>query len=295
MNRISLVLIGLTMFFAACTNNEKETPNGMKFTVIKAGDGKVAKKDEILVFEYSLKDSKDSTWSETYSQGMPAAVPIGDSSALPNENGMVQMFRMLSKGDSVKVTMTMNKFFSTVVGQPTPPGMDTALSLSYYIQVRDIMNMNAYREFQTGIMEKNKVGQVAKDASIITKYLADKNITAQKDTSGIMYVIHSSKGGAKPSVQNCVEVKYKGSFMESGRTFDQQETMAFPLSRVIPGWQLAIPMLGVGDSATFYIPSGLAYGAQGMQGAIPPNSILIFDVTLLGFGNAFDESTRTCK
>jgi FKBP-type peptidyl-prolyl cis-trans isomerase len=71
--------------------------------------------------------------------------------------------------------------------------------------------------------------------------------------------------------------------------------MAFPLGQVIRGWQNAIPLIGVGDSATFYIPSGLAYGPQGSPGAIPPNSIMIFDVTLLGVGEGFDQATGSCK
>ena len=49
-------------------------------------------------------------------------------------------------------------------------------------------------------------------------------------------------------------------------------------------------MLGIGDSATFYIPSSLAYGPQGSQGVIPPDAILIFDVELLGFGGDFDQT-----
>ncbi len=295
MTRISIVLIGLTVLFAACTKSDKETPNGFKFTVVKAGDGVLPKKEEIIVFEYLLKDSKDSVWGDTYSQGIPAAIPIADSSALATEKGMFQMFRMLSKGDSVRVTMPIQKFFEDIGGGRTPIGVDTTLSMSYFIQVTDIMTMPEFRDFQMGLMEQKKQGQVSKDAALIDKYLAEKNIKAQKDSSGLVYVIHTSKGGAKPTAENCVEVKYKGAFLENGQVFDQNEKMAFPLNRVIPGWQRAIPLLGIGDSATFYIPSGMAYGAEGAQGVIPPNAILIFDVALLGFGTGFDQATGSCN
>ncbi len=299
MNRISIsnVLIGLTLMLCiACnTKTEKETPNGFKFTVVKAGDGVTPKKEEILVFDYLLKDSKDSTWNNTHTEGMPSAVMISDTSAMGNENGMVQMFRMLSKGDSISLTMPVTKFFKDIVGGPLPKGVDTTLNLSYFIDVKNIMTMDKFREFQTEIMEKKKTGQVAKDDNIITKYLSENNITAQQDTSGLKYVIHTNKGGSKPTVENCVEVKYRGKFLKDGKVFDQSEKVAFPLNGVIPGWKLGIPMLGIGDSATFYIPSGLAYGPQGYPGAIPPDAILIFDVELLGFGGEFDQTTRTCK
>jgi|SRR5688572_1420830 len=297
MNRISNLLIGLTLLLCiSCDKKtENETPNGFKFTVVKAGDGVVPKKEEILVFNHLLKDSKDSVWTNTHEEGMPSAVMIQDSSAMAAENGMVQMFRMLSKGDSVTVTLPVTKFFKDVVGAPIPPDVDTTLNISYCIQVNDIMKMEDFKAFQEGIMEKKMAGQVSKDATIITKFLADNKITAQQDTSGLRYVLHTTKGGSKPTINNCVEVKYRGKFMKDGRIFDEAEQVAFPLNGVIRGWQLAIPMLGIGDSATFYIPSGLAYGPQGYPGQIPPDAILIFDVELLGFGGDFDQTTRTCK
>ena len=63
--------------------------------------------------------------------------------------------------------------------------------------------------------------QVSKDASTITKYLSDNKITAQQDTSGLRYVLHTNKGGSKPSVENCVKVKYRGKFLKDGKVFDE--------------------------------------------------------------------------
>jgi FKBP-type peptidyl-prolyl cis-trans isomerase FkpA len=294
MNRISIVLVGLTLLCAACTESERETPNGFKYTVLKTGDGILPKKEEIIVFEYQLKDSKDSVWNDTYTQGIPAAVPIGDSAGIATEKGMIQMFRMLSKGDSVRVIMPIKKFFEDIAGGPAPFGVDTTLTISYSMCVTHIMKMDQFREFQIALMEKKKVDQVSKDTEIINNYLADKKISAQRDSSGLMYVIHTSKGGAKPTTENCVEVKYKGTFLSNGQVFDQNPKAAFPLNQVIPGWQIAIPLLGIGDSATFYIPSGLAYGPQSQQG-MPPNSILVFDVALLNIGSGFDQATGSCN
>jgi FKBP-type peptidyl-prolyl cis-trans isomerase len=297
MKRISNVLIGLTLIMSiACTKKiEKETPNGMKFTVVKTGDGVLPKKEQVVVFDFLLKDSKDSVWSDTHKEGMPSAILTADSSAVEKENGMVQMFRMLSKGDSVNLTMPVSKFFKDIVGGAVPMGVDTTMNISYSIQVKDIMKMEDFTAFQTAMMEKKKSSQISKDAKLIESYLAEQNITAEQDTSGLRYVIHANNGGSKPTSQDCVEVKYKGKFLKDGKVFDQADKVSFPLNGVIPGWQLAIPMLGIGDSATFYIPSGLAYGPQGYPGAIPPDAILIFDVELLGVGKEFDQSTRSCK
>lgn len=297
MNKILSGLIGMTLLFiVSCSPKEvKETPNGFKFNIVKTGDGVLPKKDEVIVFDYSLKDSEDSIWNSSATEGIPGAIQIQDSTELSAENGLVQMFRMLSKGDSVAVDLPIVEFFMTGIKSPPPNGVDTSLNISYNIRVTEIMELEAFKAYQAEALEDKAEKQVGKDASIITKYLADNNIKAQQDTSGIQYVIHTSKGGSKPTVDNCVEVKYRGKFLKDGTVFDESDKLSFPLNGVIPGWQLGIPMMGIGDSATFYIPSGLAYGPRGYPGAIPPDAILIFDVELLGFGGQFDEATRTCK
>lgn len=295
MIRIAYVMTGLLLLCVACKQTEKETPSGLKFTVIDAGDGVLPKKDQLVVFNFQMKDSKDSVWNDTYEGGMPGVVMIADSNAMQNEDGMTQMFRMLSKGDSVKVEMPVTKFFKDLVQAPVPPSIDSTLSITYLIKVNEIMEKEKFQTYQQELMENKSKNQVSKDDKIIAKYLADNNIKAEQDTSGIYYTIHESKGNQKPTAENCVEVKYTGKFMKTGQVFDQNDKISFPLNGVIKGWQIGIPMLGIGDSATFYIPSGLAYGPQGYPGAIPPDAILIFDVELLGVGQEFDRTTRTCK
>lgn len=296
MIKYSYVLLGIALLCGACTKKERETPNGFKYVVIEEGDGVLPKREQFLVFDFILKDSKDSIWSDSRSQGIPAVVQIADSALIPTEKGIVQMFRGLSKGDSVKASMDIKRFFTDIVGTPMiPPGLDTTLTVAYHIRVTDILSRDQFAEFQQNLMRDLEGRQKSTDATAIAKYLAEKSITAQQDTSGISYVIHKSKGGKKPTVASCVEVAYKGSFLNNGQVFDQSPKMAFPLAQVIRGWQYAIPLLGIGDSATFYIPSGLAYGQQGSPGGIPPNAVMIFDVTLLGVGDGYDQATQSCK
>lgn len=295
MMKITNALIVLLLLCAACNNSEKKTPNGFKFNVIKAGDGVVAKAQEILVFDFLLRDSKDSVWSDTNKEGMPGAIQIADSASQATENGMVQMFRMVSKGDSINATMTVGKFFKDIVRAPAPQGLDTTMNVSYFIKVKELFSMEKFQAYQTDMAAKRKVIQKIKDQDTIKKYFADNNVTAKQDTSGLHYVLHTNKGGAKPNATQCVEVKYNGRFLVDGREFDKSEKLAFPLTNVIQGWKLGIPLLGIGDSATLYVPSDLGYGAQGYPGAIPPNAVLIFEVKLLGFGSGYDQATQSCE
>lgn len=294
MIRIPQVLIGLLLIFTACKKTEKETPNGLKYTVLKSGDGVTAKPEEVVVFNFIMKDSKDSVWANTYDMGMPQWMLIGDSAQQKTEDKLTQLFYFLSKGDSVRVSFPLSTFFRDYAHAPVPEGIDTTMSIAYTFNVIDFQKKETFGEYRQKLLDAKSKNQVAKDDKIISKYLKDNNITAEKDTSGFYYKVYNSGGGTKPTIDNCVEVKYKGTFLTTGKTFDQNEKIAFPLANVIRGWQLGIPKLGIGDSATFYIPSTLAYGPQGMRGGIPPDAILMFDVTLITVGT-FDEKTRSCK
>jgi FKBP-type peptidyl-prolyl cis-trans isomerase FkpA len=295
MNKYNYAIIGLLTVFIACSEKEKETPSGLKYTIIEAGDGATAKTDEVLVFDYELKDSKDSVWGETFTEGIPAATKIADSTQMANEDGMTQMFRSLCVGDSVKTELSVNDFFADVVGAPVPPHIDTTLSVTYTLKVQDIMSVDEFMKTREELFKKREARILTKDTEEIGKYLSEQNVTATQDTSGLQYIIHNTGGGKKPSPDDCVEVKYTGRFLKTGEVFDQAEKIAFPLNGVIAGWKLGIPLLGKGDSGTFYIPSKLAYGPQGYPGAIPPDAILIFNVTLLDVKSEFDQATRSCK
>jgi FKBP-type peptidyl-prolyl cis-trans isomerase FkpA len=294
MNKCTFAFAGLLTLLAACGKNEKETPNGLKYTVLKAGDGVTPKTKEIIVFDWELRDSNDSVWQETFKDGIPSPAQIADSTQLANEDGLTQMLRMLSKGDSVRTEMTMKEYFGKR-GGPVPPEIDSTLTMAFTIKVRNILPEAEFQSFMEEEYKKRELKIFDKDTKDIGKYLSDQNLAARVDTSGLQYILHNTTGGEKPTPDDCVEVKYKGTFLKTGQVFDQQERIAFPLNGVIDGWKLGIPMLGKGDSATFFVPSKLAYGPQGYPGAIPPDAILIFNVTLLDVKDEFDQETRTCK
>jgi len=86
-----------------------------------------------------------------------------------------------------------------------------------------------------------------------------------------------------------VEVNYTGWLWENeakGEQFDSSVGRApfqFPLGagRVIKGWDEGVAGMKVGGKRDLIIPSDLAYGSQGVPGAIPPGATLMFEVELL--------------
>jgi len=102
--------------------------------------------------------------------------------------------------------------------------------------------------------------------------------------SGLQYEILKDGDGPKPVATDTVKVDYVGTLLD-GTTFDSSIARGtpaeFPLSGVIPGWTEGMQLMKVGGKTKFYIPSKLAYGPTGAGSSVPPNSTLIFEVTLL--------------
>ncbi len=131
---------------------------------------------------------------------------------------------------------------------------------------------------------QGKLEEAAKEAG--AKFLAaNKEKPEVKETaSGLQYVVEKEGTGEQPSATDEVTVHYTGKLLD-GTVFDSSvnrgEPATFPLNRVIPGWTEGVQLMKEGAKYTFFIPSDLAYGAQGVPNAIPPHSTLIFEVELI--------------
>lgn len=104
-------------------------------------------------------------------------------------------------------------------------------------------------------------------------------------SSGLQYEVLKKGAGASPKLEDRVKVHYSGKLID-GTEFDssykRSEPVTFPLNGVIQGWGEGLQLMKVGGKSRLFIPSSLAYGEQGAGQQIPPNSVLIFEVELLG-------------
>lgn len=102
--------------------------------------------------------------------------------------------------------------------------------------------------------------------------------------SGLQYIVEKEGEGAQPTAEDEVTVHYTGKLL-NGTVFDSSvnrgEPATFPLNRVIPGWTEGVQLMKEGAKYTFFIPSDLAYGPNGVPNVIPPHSTLIFEVELI--------------
>jgi FKBP-type peptidyl-prolyl cis-trans isomerase len=83
-------------------------------------------------------------------------------------------------------------------------------------------------------------------------------------------------------------VQYTGWLASNGQKFDssydhggQPFALTLGQHQVIPGWEEGLIGMKPGGTRRILIPPALGYGAQGSPPAIPANSTLIFDVTMV--------------
>lgn len=124
----------------------------------------------------------------------------------------------------------------------------------------------------------------ASEVANVQAYLTANSITATQHSSGFFYKI--TQAGTGQSIVNLcskITIKYTGK-LTNGTVFDQTAagaTANFTLGQLIVGWQKGIPLISSGGKITLYIPPSLGYGSS-PSGTIPANSILIFDIELIG-------------
>ena len=148
-----------------------------------------------------------------------------------------------------------------------------------------------------GTSQQAEATQTAEaDDQALLSYFSSRKISPIKTRSGMYYRIQKEGIGQFAMPGDTVVMNYRGNLLD-GTVFDSNTDSAFmhvqPLvfvlgaGRVIPGWEEGIGYLKPGSTASFYIPSAMAYGSQSRPGSaanpkgIPANSVLIFDVELV--------------
>lgn len=129
----------------------------------------------------------------------------------------------------------------------------------------------------------DSLAQAKHDIEAIKKAVKDGVIDTTASASGVYYKILTAGNGDKIAVTDTLSVFYKGWVLNGG-VFDstEKEPATFPLNRLIKGWQLGLTQGNVGGKIRLIIPSGLAYSIRSRALEIPPNSILVFDIEVVG-------------
>ncbi len=83
-----------------------------------------------------------------------------------------------------------------------------------------------------------------------------------------------------------VSVHYVGRLAD-GKTFDESHAAGRPpfvfvqgVTRLLPGWTAGVAGMRPGGRRIVTIPPSLAYGTDGVRGAIPASAMLVYEITV---------------
>jgi len=135
----------------------------------------------------------------------------------------------------------------------------------------------------TGCLKDNSCNPktVASERTTMANFATANGLTVTEHSSGFQYQIISAGAGQTATLSSTVAVRYTGKLM-NGTIFDSATgtPVTFPLSQVIPGWQLAVPLIQEAGLIRIILPSSLAYGCTG-AGTIQGDAVLYFEIQLV--------------
>jgi FKBP-type peptidyl-prolyl cis-trans isomerase len=101
---------------------------------------------------------------------------------------------------------------------------------------------------------------------------------------GVHYIVVKGTSGIRPTLKDSVVINAIGVFPDGTifeDTFKKKKTITALTSSLIPGLNEALQLMPEGSIWRIFIPSSLAYGPAGLPNMIPPNTALVFEITLI--------------
>ena len=153
-------------------------------------------------------------------------------------------------------------------------GNQTAIS---HTEARDIVN-----KYFAELEEKMNAANIEAGKKFLEENKKREGVVTLP--SGLQYeVITEGNVDHYAKATDQVQCHYEGTLID-GTLFDSSikrgQPATFGVNQVIPGWVEALQLMPEGAKWKLYIPSDLAYGAQGAGEMIPPHSTLVFEVEL---------------
>ena len=161
-----------------------------------------------------------------------------------------------------------------------------------------------FTEEQANITLQQKLQAFQAKKGAAQKNINDKFCNENKKRAGVIalpnglqyeVITTGQANGAKPKITDTVIVNYVGT-LTNGKEFDNSykrgQPAKFPLTGVIRGWTEILQLMPIGAKWKVVIPSELAYGPNPPSQEIPPNAVLIFEISLEGIAADASKSTE---
>ncbi|MFW5793222.1 MAG: FKBP-type peptidyl-prolyl cis-trans isomerase [Bacteroidota bacterium] len=248
-----LLITGCKSLFTA-TYEYHETDSGLKYSVIKKGDGINPKKGDIVSIHYTGKYEDGNVFDKSRDRNNPVSFRLGSKFFI---KGLEEGIALMNVGGHYQFIIPPDLAY----GKEQVGVINPNSTLIYDVELLDVK-----RGVEITDVEKNDIDKITTE-------------------SGLTYSIISEGKGKRAFTGLIVKAEYTG-FYDEGIIFDSSlendELLVSKLGdgTLIDGLEEGFTYLREGDKARLWIPAELAYGDEG-RGIIPPDTDLIFDVELI--------------
>ena len=269
-------------FPAECASMNK-TASGVRYVPIQNGDmanGSPAA-DATIVVSYEAFLAADGTLIDSsYARGEPSVYDMSDLI-----DGWAEAVSLMNPGDEWLVYVPAAEAFGDEpLGDLIPAGSD----LVYRVKLDGFLSSTQIEEV-AATRPAEPVGNAGPD---MAAWQANFPWDASRDDvetlpSGVSIVVLEAgdAAGQSPAESDRVRIHYEGRFAESSEFFDSSWSTGGPAEHTaggfVAGFSEALMMMKPGDRYLVHIPADLAYGEAGIEGIVPPNADLMFQIELL--------------
>ena len=287
-----ILFIALAVAVISCNPEgpkELMTESGYKYTHVKTDGQKVGEGDYVYI-ALSLKDDKGEILQEIEEgPNMPVMQMPTQENPLQFPNPVVDMLMNGALGDSMTMIMPIDS-----LPNKSNPRFEGVEYLEYSTCIKMIKNESEYQAYveeqrleaeKLAEASKARMAEVASEVEQRLKDYAAGKLDVQTTPDGLKYIIHEPGDGPQGESGKRASVHYYGALMD-GNMFDSSFKVGRPYTfmvgqgSVIKGWDLGIPLLKKGGTASLFIPYQMAYGEAGRAPTIPEKADLYFYVEL---------------
>jgi len=280
------VIVGLFFlltFLFACNYSEfrgyKEIEEDVYIRLLSIGDGN----QRITKGDYVTLDLRYSTLEDSLLFNGLRRFAVSEDYDSPFSNAICNF----SEGDSGSVILPVELFFEKTLHKNTPASIRKFNFLKISFKVIEVQSHFEFDQQKKMFLRWVKEFQ-GSEYEQISRYLNEQDFNIPKRSSGLYFLSLKDGYGPKVGKGRHVFIQYEGRFLNGKfleSTITRREPIDFIYGQeliVVKGMEEAIGLMREGQKALIILPSGLAFGSEGVgNGIVPPFSTLIYEVEVL--------------
>lgn len=284
-NRLSFIMVCLSamLLLTACGEGKfpgyKKTADGLYYKFYRQdASAQKPKPSDFLKVEMACY-LHDSLYYDFQNSGRDVYSQMAESKFAGD---LQEGYAMMHVGDSASFYVKADSIAICYYDQdPVAVGLTPEDYFRYEVK---LVEVKSKEDFQAGI-DRMKKQMIEASKAELAAYIEKESIKETPSESGI-YIIPMEKGrGRCPVKGEKVELDFAAYLLNGqqvGSTFGMDEKFTFVLGEnyVIPGWEVILPKMHLGERVKAIVPFEMAYGEH-QVGSVPAYSNMVYDMKLL--------------